>query len=70
METSPAGEFLAAQNESKYIEAWTNSLTLRPMTPKDGTIDGVLPTAARYAGSSRRGTATARRLNDDGASVN
>jgi hypothetical protein len=40
METSPTGEFLAAQNESKYLEAWTDSLTLRPMTPMDGTIEG------------------------------
>ena len=40
METKPAGETLAAQNESKYIAAWTDSLTLRPMTPQDGTVDG------------------------------
>lgn len=42
METSPRGEFLAAQNESEYIEAWIDSLTLRPMTPKDGTVDGIV----------------------------
>jgi hypothetical protein len=40
MENSPAGEVLAAQNESKYIEAWTDSLMLRPMTPTDGAVDG------------------------------
>lgn len=40
METSPAGEVLAAKNEAKYIEAWTDSLTLRPMTPQEGTVDG------------------------------
>jgi hypothetical protein len=40
METSPAGEVLAAKNEPKYVAAWTDSLTLRPMTPQDGTVDG------------------------------
>jgi hypothetical protein len=36
------GEFLAAENESKYLAAWTDSLTLRPMTADDGMIDGNL----------------------------
>ncbi len=40
MEGSSAGEFLAAQNEPKYIKAWTDSLTLRAMTPNDGAVDG------------------------------
>ena len=40
VEDSSAGEFLAAQNEPKYLAAWTDSLTLRPMTPQDGTVDG------------------------------
>jgi hypothetical protein len=40
METLPAGEVLDAQNEPKYIEAWTDSLTMRPMTSMDGTVDG------------------------------
>jgi len=42
METSPAGEILAAQNEPRYLEGWSDSLTLRPMTPDDGTIDGTV----------------------------
>ncbi len=37
---SSAGEFLAAQNEPKYIQAWTDSLTLRAMTSNDGAVDG------------------------------
>jgi hypothetical protein len=40
VEDSSAGEFLAAQNEPKYLAAWTDSLTLRPMTPQEGTVDG------------------------------
>jgi hypothetical protein len=40
MESSPAGEILAADNESKYLAAWTDSLTLQPMTADDGAIDG------------------------------
>jgi len=40
MESSPAGEVLAAQNEPEYIAAWIDSLTLRPMTPADGMVDG------------------------------
>lgn len=40
MESSPDGEILAAENEAKYLAAWTDSLTLRPMTADDGTIDG------------------------------
>ena len=39
MESCPAGEVLAAQNEAKYLAAWTDSLTLRPMTASDGLID-------------------------------
>lgn len=40
MESSSAGEVLAANNESRYIEAWTDSLKLRSMTAKDGAVDG------------------------------
>jgi hypothetical protein len=40
MENSPEGEVLAWQNERKYIKAWNDSLTLRPLTPQDGSIDG------------------------------
>jgi hypothetical protein len=40
MEKSSEGEVLAWQNKSKYLEAWKNSLTLRPMTEQDGSIEG------------------------------
>lgn len=40
MAASRAGEVLAAGNEARYIETWTKSLTLRPLTPEDGTIEG------------------------------
>lgn len=40
MAASREGEALAAQNEPKYLDAWTRSLTLRSMTSEDGTIEG------------------------------
>jgi hypothetical protein len=40
MENSPEGEVLAWQNHVRYLEAWKDSLTLRPMTPQDGSIEG------------------------------
>jgi hypothetical protein len=40
MENSPQGEVLAWQNKRKYINAWADSLTLRPLTPQDGSFDG------------------------------